>query len=446
MWVLAALLALWGPVSPGSGADDRPHNLLFLFTDDQRADTVHALGNATIATPNLDALARRGMVFRNAYCMGGDVAAVCLPSRTMLLSGRSLFRLKGIGSDSPTLPRVMNEAGYVTYHHGKRGNTPQQIQQNFQINKYLKNDQDERNSGHPGKEIADEAIAFLKERPKDRPFFMYLAFGNPHDPRVVVDEYRRKYDDATMPLPANYRPFHPFDNGELTVRDEALLPWPRTPEAVRKELGDYYGVITYLDMQIGRIMQALKESGEEGRTLVVFSSDQGLALGSQGLMGKQNLYEDGMKVPLILAGPGVPRGESKALVYLFDLPPTFCELVGTRVSEGLDGLSFAQVIRGTKAKHRDAIFLAYRGVQRAVREGDWKMIRYPRINKSQIFDLRSDPHETKDLADDPSQQGRIDHLTMLMQEQQRVWGDTLPLTSESPEPAEYDPATLRPGG
>src|SRR5262245_44376439 len=95
-WVLAALLALWGPLSPGSRADDRPPNVLFLLTDDQRADTVHALGNATIATPNLDALARRGMVFRNAYCMGGDVAAVCLPSRTMLLSGSSLFRLKGI--------------------------------------------------------------------------------------------------------------------------------------------------------------------------------------------------------------------------------------------------------------------------------------------------------------------------------------------------------------
>ncbi len=427
-------------------AGDRPPNVLFLFTDDQRADTIHAMGNPAIRTPNLDALARSGMVFRNAYCMGGDVGAVCLPSRTMLLSGRSLFRLKGIGPDSPTWPKAMRELGYHTYHHGKRGNTPQQIQQAFQTNKYLKDDQQERNSGLPGKQIADEAIAHLKSHPKDNPFFMYLAFGNPHDPRVVNEEYRRQYNDSRIPLPANYLPFHPFNNGELTIRDEALLPWPRTPEAVRKELGDYYGVITYLDMQIGRILQALKECGEAERTIILFSSDQGLAMGGHGLMGKQNLYEDGMNVPLIIAGPGIPQGESRALVYLLDLFPTVSELVGAKAPEELDGRSFGAVVRGEKTDHRESIFLAYRHVQRAVRAGDWKLIRYPRIHRSQLFDLKNDPFEKEDLSANPAQSDRIERLMTLMREQQRIWGDDLPLTSAVPEPSEYDPEKLRGAG
>src|SRR4051812_1975253 len=194
-WVVGAMMlapAAWSGWCPSlawgdeadrpasTGAKQRRPNILFLFTDDQRADTIGALGNSSIRTPNLDRLAESGFVFRNAYCMGGNIPAVCLPSRTMLLGGRSLFHLKEAGPDAPSLPRAFNDAGYVTYHHGKRGNTPQAIQANFQVNKYLKNDQQERTSGRPGAEIADEAIAFLgrrdRDRDRDQPFLMYLAF------------------------------------------------------------------------------------------------------------------------------------------------------------------------------------------------------------------------------------------------------------------------------
>jgi arylsulfatase A-like enzyme len=447
---LAACFGVLGLIlSQGSAAlarqDPPPRrpNVLFLFTDDQRADTIHALGNPTIETPNLDLLARSGLSFRNAYCMGGDVGAVCLPSRLMLLSGRSLFRVRPVPPDASTFPKTMAAAGYETYHHGKRGNTAQEIQTAFATNKYLSNDQQERRSGYPGKEIADDAIAFLKERSRDKPFFMYLAFGNPHDPRVANPDDRKRYDEAKIPVPANFRPLHPFNNGELTIRDEALLPWPRTPEAVREELADYYAVITHLDRQIGRILQALKEAGDSDNTLIVFSSDQGLAMGSHGLMGKQNLYEDGMKVPLIVTGPGVSPGRTDAFVYLFDLLPTVCDLVGASMPTGISGRSFAPVIRGQSNTHRDTIFLAYRDVQRAVRRGDWKLIRYPRINRTQLFDLKTDPHEIHDLSGDPEQAGRIEDLMGLLLRQQREFGDSLPLTSPNPEPAEIDPAIFR---
>lgn len=438
--IVIAALGLFAQAAKPQAAEVSPQkkrpNVLFLFTDDQRADTIRALGNPAIITPHLDRLAQSGFVFRNAYCMGSTVPAVCLPSRTMMITGRSLFHLAGLTPESPNFPRSMNVAGYVSYHHGKRGNTPQKIQEEFQHNQYLK-DVEDRTSGYPGRTIADDAVKFLRERAKDKPFCMYLAFANPHDERVVNAEYRGKYDEAKLPLPKNYRPLHPFNNGELLVRDEALAPWPRTPEEVRKQLTDYYGVITYLDMQIGRILQTLRDTGEYDNTVIVFSSDHGLALGSHGLMGKQNLYEDGMKVPLVIAGPGIPRGESQAFAYLYDIFPTICDLTGTPIPEGLDGRSLAPVLHGKSPQIRETVFLAYRTVQRAVRQGDWKLIRYPAINKSQLFNLKDDPHETRDLAT-PQNAERVLRMLALLEKQQKEFGDVLPLSSDKPEPALID--------
>lgn len=431
------------PAKPDADARAKRPNVLFLLTDDQRADTIHALGNPSIRTPNLDRLAESGFVFRNAYCMGGNVPAVCLPSRTMLMSGRSLFHLKGATAAAPSFPRSFNDAGYLTYHHGKRGNTPQAIQANFQINKYLKDDQEERSSGFPGKVIADDAIAFLGDRPRERPFFMYLAFANPHDPRVVNREYRDRYDERSIPLPLNFRPLHPFNNGDLLVRDEQLAPWPRTPEVVRAHLTDYYGVITYLDMQIGRILQALKDRGGYDDTIIVFSSDQGLAMGSHGLFGKQNIYEDGMKVPLIVAGPGIAGGRSDAFAYLLDLLPTVCDLAGVQAPSGVDGKSLAPILRGSSQGVRDAVFLAYRDVQRSIHVGDWKLIRYPQINRSQLFNLKDDPAETRDLAADREHAGKLDELMKRLGAEQARHDDTLELTSAHPVPAEVDPSFFR---
>ena len=433
------------PAKGTPAAGNRP-NVLFLLTDDQRADTIHAMGNPRIQTPHLDDLVGSGFVFGNAYCNGGNIPAVCLPSRTMLLSGRSLFHLKGAEATAPSLPRSFNDAGYLTYHHGKRGNTPQAIQANFQVNRYLGNDEKERTSGHPGQEIADAAIAFIAERPRDRPFCMYLAFANPHDPRVVSKEDRDRYDDPTLPLPRNYRPFHPFNNGDLLIRDEQLAPWPRTPEVVRKHLADYYGVISHLDMQIGRVLQALKEQGEYDRTIIVFSSDHGLAIGSHGLFGKQNIYEDGMKVPLIFTGPGIPKGRSDAFAYLFDVYPTLCDLAGVPAPTGIDGRSLAPIIRSQSQGVRDAVFLAYRDVQRSIRRGDWKLIRYPRINRSQLFNLKDDPSETRDLAGESSYASKLEDLLTQLRAEQKTFDDTLELTSSRPLPAEVDASFFRTPG
>ena len=240
-------------------------------------------------------------------------------------------------------------------------------------------------------------------------------------------------------MPPNFKPFHPLNNGDLLVRDERLAPWPRPEANIRGQIRDYYAVITAMDQQIGRILDCLRQIGEYDRTIIIFSSDQGIALGSHGLMGKQNLYEHSMGVPLVFAGPGIPRGQtSDAFVYHLDLLPTLCELVGAKVPDGLDGKSLAPLVHGKTDQVRDTIFLAYRNLQRAVRHGRWKLIRYPQINRNRLFDLQEDPFELNDLSRDPAQAGRIKELMTRMDQQQRLFGDKQALTSEDPRPAEVD--------
>lgn len=439
--VWAASAAIGASAAQGQESPDRKPNILFIFTDDQRADTIAALGNPIIKTPALDSLARRGFVFSNAYCLGSNYPAVCLPSRNMLLSGRTYFRWEGpqAPADQPNLPVTLRQAGYVTYHHGKKGNTALKIQEKFDVNKYVADDADRRSE--PALTIVNEAIDFLKNRKDDRPFLMYLALGNPHDPRVAPQSYLDLYEGDRIPLPKNFLPVHPFNNGEMVIRDELLAGWPRTEGEIRRHLHEYYAVITAMDHQIGRLLGVLGDLGLEKDTIVIFSSDNGLAVGSHGLMGKQSLYEHSTKVPLLFAGPGIPQGRSDALAYLLDVFPTICQLAGVDVPAGLDGLGLKAVIEGRQEKVRNHAVFAYRDLQRAIRGSRFKLIRYPKIGKTQLFDLRSDPDELRDLSGDARYQERQERLMRRLAEELRRLGDEAPLTVEPPEDPTFTPPT-----
>ncbi len=445
------LLALLLTAATFAVAAEKP-NVLFLFSDDQRADAIGAF-NPAVKTPNIDKIVERGFAFTNAYCLGANSPAVCTPSRNMLLSGRAYFRYAGTPeqmkatknlapADGPNFATAFKSAGYQTYHHGKKGNTATAIQATFETNKYLANDEAERRSGEPGKELSEAAITFLRERTaakEQRPFFMYLAFANPHDPRVAAEKYMAQYDRAKIPLPKNYRPQHPWNIGSNTIRDEQLAPWPRTPDEIRKHLHDYYAVMTCLDGYIGKVLATLTELGLDKTTIVVWSADHGLAMGSHGLMGKQNVYDAGYKAPLIFAGPGIAHGSSPALCYLLDILPTAIDLAGGTAPKDIDGLSLRPVIDGKAKGVRDSLFLSYLDFQRAVRDERWKLILFPKIAKRELFDLASDPDEMKNLAEDPAQAARIAELTTKLRDWQKRLGDTAPLTVEKPEPAEFVP-------
>jgi arylsulfatase A-like enzyme len=433
---LLPIVAILGLQQAAIHAADRP-NLVFLIADDMRPDAIAALGHPVVKTPNLDRLVERGFVFHNAYCMGSTIGAVCSPSRHMIHSGMSLYRYDPKKKEG-TIGDVFRQAGYETYHLSKRGNTPQEYHKAFEHSGYVE-DNKERTSGQHGRTLADRTIAFLQNGwNKERPLFMYLGFEGPHDPRVAANEWMSLYQRNQIPLPVNYKPFHPIDNGWMAGRDEMLAPWPRTEDEVRKQLHDYYGCISSIDHNVGRILKAFEDLGELDNTVVMFTSDHGLAMGSHGLFGKQNLYEHSMRSPLIFAGPGVRHGETDAFAYLFDLYPTAAELCGVKVPSTLEGRSQTPVIRGEKDSVRDTIFLTFEQGQRAVRQGDWKLFRFPLVNYSLLFNLKDDPNELHSLAEDPAQAGRLVEMMALLEEQQRAYDDPHPHTSATPGTARID--------
>ncbi len=443
-------------------ADTRPPNILLIVSDDQRADAIGAYDNPHIETPHLDRLVREGVSFRNAYCMGSMHGAVCQPSRAMLNSGRTLYRAPLDLQSVPILPEVLRKAGYTTFGTGKWHNGRASFARGFSkgraiffggMSNHLKvpivdliTDGQSKRFGpvrtgdrFSSELFADAAVDFLEHHPPDKPFYCYVAFTAPHDPRMPPAAYHARYQQSPPPLPANFMPQHPFNNGWLTGRDESLAPWPRTPEIIRQQLGEYYGMISHMDAQVGRILRALEAAGHRRRTIIIFTSDHGLALGSHGLLGKQNLYEHSMKSPLIVVGPGIPSQRSiDALVYLFDLFPTICHLAHATIPQGVEGRDLVPLWRGDATAVHNSLFTAYENSQRAVRDTRWKLIRYPRINKTQLFDLQNDPNELTDLAGDPQHQPTVDRLMQSLRAWRQRVGDYHPLRVEHPEPQVID--------
>lgn len=430
--VLAAACA-----GPGADGRERP-NVVLILTDDQRPDTIAALGNPHIRTPNLDRLVRSGTHFPRAVC----AYPLCHPSRAEILTGCTAFRTgvfwrgaNALNPDLTTWPAAMRAAGYHAWYAGKwhtpgrpttrgfeesgalfvggTGRPPPRLDtRGRQITGYgnwvFQTDDGktlaERGVGLTPETdvfIADAAIGFIRRRPA-RPFFLHVNFTAPHDPLIVPPGHETLYDPARLPLPPNFLPEHPFDHGNSGGRDELLLPHPRTAEDVRREIADYYAVITHLDAQVGRILDALEATGQASRTVVIFTSDHGLAIGSHGLRGKQNMYEHTIGVPLVVAGPGLPRGARRdAQVNLRDLFPTACELAGIPVPATVQGKSFAPVLRGESVSLHPEVFGYYMDSQRMIRTDRWKLVLYPKLGREQLFDLSADPFELRDLGEDP---------------------------------------------
>lgn len=444
---------------PTAEAESARPNVLILFADDQRADTIAALGNPIIKTPNLDHLARSGLAFNRAYMQGAFGGATCVPSRAMLLSGRNLFHIDEKLNRGGTWPEAFARAGYTTFVSGKWHNGEASLARSFQNARSMflggmtnpmqaklshvvdgKVASPQLSPKHACEAFADETIQFLQQH-HDGPFFAYVPFDAPHDPHVVPSDFPAHYEPFEIPLPPSYLPQHPWDNGEMTIRDEQLLPWPRTPERVREYLAEYYRYISYLDAQIGRVLDALAASPYAKNTIVVFSADSGVARGSHGLVGKQNLYEfDSVRVPLLISGPGIPANQrTEAMCYLFDLLPTLGKRCGVTGPEDGDGIDFGATLADPAKPARKTMIFAYRNVQRAVCDARWKLIRYPQVDRTQLFNLQNDPHEVVNLADKPEHAAKVAELLALLEREMKTSGDEGALTVAEPQAADWSP-------
>ncbi len=428
-------------------------NVLILFTDDQRWNTIHAWGNDEIHTPNMDRLVAMGTSFTRAHVLGGNHGAICAFSRAMLLTGRPFWRIPTSFANPttgncpfPTMPEIFKENGYKAFFTGKWHNLPPELVAGFDEGKniflggmhfpkegghfepklYDELDKTEKfpsenkkqRSEFSSKLYADATIEFIEKNSSAQPFFIYTAFTSPHDPRTPPSPYDKMYDPEKITLPTNFMAEHPFDMGVRNIRDEILLPYPRTEAAVKKEIALYYGMISEVDAQIGRILDALETKGVLKNTIIVFAGDNGLGVGQHGLLGKQNLYDHSTRVPLIIAGPNVARGKTATtLCSIHDIFPTIAELSGIKKPDSVEGLSLIPAINDNGISLCKELLLAYTKTQRAIRtDDDWKLIltRYKGQEQTQLFHVKNDPWEIKNLSDD------IDYLAKYAELKQRL--------------------------
>lgn len=460
--LLAALLAL-----PGQAAETQRPNFLFILVDDQSPFDLKAYDpKSPLDTPNIDRLAAEGLVFEDAYHMGSSSGAVCMPSRHMIMSGRTVWHLPvspWASKTSPpaleqqTLPAVFNRAGYATMRTCKMGNSYEAANQLFTIrhDATKRGGDDESGSAWHGDRVMD----YLRDRQaagEAKPFLIYYGFSHPHDTRDGKPGLLAKYGAANHtnetappaahpkqpPLPANYLAGHPFDTTHSDVRDEVAVSgvWQRRDEAtIRNEIGREYACSENIDLHIGRVLKQLEAMGELDNTYIFYTADHGIAIGRHGLMGKQNLYQHTWRVPFIVKGPGIPAGKRvEGNIYLLDVLATLCDLAGIPAPETSEGLSFKPVLEGQSQTVREVLYGAYSGGSkpgmRCVKKGDWKLIRYEApdrsVNEVQLFNLAANPHELlkehgkndpalANLAGDPAHAEKLAEMQALLLSEMR---------------------------
>ena len=458
-----------------SGKQDQP-NILFIFADDHSYDSVRATGNSEVQTPNIDSIAKSGTRFTYAYNMGAWGGAVCTASRAMLNSGRYVWKAQKLDMKAETKANrlwslQMKSAGYETYFTGKwhvaklkpenifdnvgsvRPGMPNQTKEGYKRPVEGEKDNwspyDKSKGGfwkggkHWSEVMGDETIGFLnKAKSSEKPFFMYVAFNAPHDPRQSPKEYVDKYPLDKISIPPDFQPEYPYKDAignSAKLRDENLAPFPRTHYSVKVNRQEYYAIITHMDHQIGRILEALKSNGQAENTVVFFTADHGLAVGHHGLIGKQNMHEHSMRVPFFVSGPGIPKDkEVRSRIYLQDVMPTSMQMAGIKKQDFVRFKSLVPMIKGETTQHLDSVYGGYRTLQRMVIKDDMKLILYPTIKQVLLYDLKHDPLEMADLAKDPKQHAKIKELFAEFLKLQKSTTDQLDVKSVFPELSQSD--------
>jgi choline-sulfatase len=482
--ILAILLSLAFLLSNAQAAQLKS-NVVLILADDQMWDSLGLLANSEVKTPNLDRLAAKGVAFSNAYNMGSYAPAVCVSSRAMLNTGAFLwqaealtkYKRNGVDGNTPknldpinylldkSTPQAywsqyMQQAGYETYFAGKWHVQGVEAEQIFDHTLNVRGGMPKAHSAfysrkfEPGKPdgvsyntelggfwqggkhwsevlVDDSETFFQQAKASDKPFFMYLAFNAPHDPRQAPKKYLDMYDVNNIKVPENFLPEYPYNEyagAGRTLRDERTAPFPRTEHAIKVTRQEYFALITHMDEQIGRILAALENSGKADNTYVFFTADHGLAVGDHGFLGKQNMYDSSMKVPFLLTGPGIPANRRvEAPIYLQDVMATSLAIAGLEKPKQVDFNNILPLAQGKTSKGEYAsIYGAYSVTQRMYRNDKYKLVMYPRANVVRLYDMENDPLETNDLAaSEKRPEVLLKELFKAFQQQQKLMHDPL---------------------
>ena len=438
----AASLTLSGAMEPALAGEDRSPagepekdpNLLIIHTDQQSCWTIGAYGGTLIPTPHIDRLAREGALFENFMA----TSAVCTPSRGCFLTGRyphshGAYRNNvPLNRDEITLARLLKRRGYATGYAGKwhldgepkPGWVDAERSMGFDDCRFMfnrghwKKIVDQRD-GHPEvhkyKVIGDEksyttdwlcgkTIDFIKEKRK-KPFFYMVSIPDPHTPFTVRVPYDTRFDPDDMPVPAT------FFQTDLPAwigkgRKEVVAKEKRRKQEaqLRRKKAQYCGEVQCIDDGVGRILDALEETGQLDSTVIVFSTDHGEYMGEHGLFGKNNLYETAYRIPLLVRWPGrVRRGTRiRNLLGSVDFQPTLLGLLGMPASGREQGRDGAHLILGREGEWVDEAFIHHSSHKRAgIFTPQWELA-YVEGSEHILFDRVNDPDQVNNLFDDPA--------------------------------------------
>jgi arylsulfatase A-like enzyme len=451
-------------------ADAQRPNIVLCVMDDHQHDALSVAGHPVVETPFLDQLAQEGCRFSQALMPGGTSPAVCMPSRAMIHTGRSLFHIEGCGGvippAHPTLGEMLRKQGYCTFHTGKwhqdeasfnrsfdsgqaiffggmsdpwnvglydydpsgeYGNHLPRIPDPMRSNTIVPVRGDYIEAGRHCTDIfCDHAAQFIRDTETTKPFFLSVALMAPHDPRTAPPAYHERYQAKEIELPEAFMTSCPVDTGALAIRDECLAAQPRDPAEIKQHLAAYYAMISHLDDGLRRIMDAVVARGLTENTWFVFTSDHGLALGRHGLMGKQNLFEHSIRVPLIVRAPGVKPGQIRTdPVWHYDLYATLLNAAGATSPSDTDARDLFTDRQGKDALDDKPLYFAYCSTIRGLRQGPYKWIEYAHkdYRSTQLFDLANDPQELHDLAQAPEHAARASAMSRLLREVASSSGD-----------------------
>jgi arylsulfatase A-like enzyme len=434
-----ALLACFATSGRAEAAGDRP-NVLFIAIDDLN-DWIGCLGgHPQVKTPNMDRLAARGTLFTNAHCQ----APLCNPSRTSVLTGLRpsttgvyalgiWFRNVPALKDVVTLPQHFQANGYRTLSTGKvfhdgvirKNSLGNEFSQwgyvggsgPFPKEKFVHTPDDmklmdwgpfpARNEDADDAKVADWAIGQIKSMKPGQPTMLCVGFRRPHVPCYAPQKWFDLYpDDDSLVMP----PVKPDDRNDVPrfawylhwKLPEPRLAWLQSSLQWRPLVRAYLASISFVDNQVGRLLDALDASGQSDRTIIVLWSDHGFHLGEKGISGKNTLWERSTRVPLIFAGPGVAKGEECASpAELLDLYPTLSELCALPRQQGLEGHSLVPQLHDAKAPREWPAITTHGPNNHTVRTDRWRYIRYA-DGSEELYDCRSDPNEWTNLAADPA--------------------------------------------
>ncbi|MCF6332723.1 MAG: sulfatase-like hydrolase/transferase [Draconibacterium sp.] len=428
-------------------------NILVIITDQQRIDDMSCAGNKWVKTPALDALASRGTRFTNSYC----VSPLCVPSRASLATSRMPYEVmnkKGpfrhIPDEITSAGPLFREAGYRTAWSGKwhvRSSFPKTEAQGgdlpgFEVlqNKLLpaevfgkpepKLPVGDKLGHNYDSGIADQAIAFLKEK-QERPFLLTVSLVNPHDVcgnnEQKLARYSAEIKGTLPPLPKN------LDAPNLMITPGEGKHPPRGRKDNWKDISfqryiyEYYRFTEESDRLIGKVLAALKASGLEKNTIVIFTSDHGEMAGSHHIVLKTVPYEEAMAVPFLIAGPGIPSGvvDKNHFISGLDMLPTLCNLAGIKIPSDVRGLSVNKILKNPSAPWREAVFATVDNNQeRVVRTDRYKYIRLNRPDENEVlFDMQNDSGETQNLASNSEYAGILEHHRKLLNDWMKKTND-----------------------